>query len=102
MMYTVHMTVRFAWDERKNRENIRKHGVSFEEAATVFGGFPLEIYHDPEHSLAEARYIAVGFSERGRALLVVHCENKRGTEIRIISARKATANERRTAFGGGR
>jgi uncharacterized DUF497 family protein len=50
----------------KNRENIKKHGVSFEEAKTVFLNFPLEVFHDPEHSMNEERYIAVGFSERGR------------------------------------
>lgn len=96
------MKIRFTWDERKNRENIRKHGVSFEEASTIFSGFPLQVYYDPDHSRAEERYIAVGFSERGRALLVVHCENRKGTEIRIISARKATAKERESAFGGKR
>ena len=99
-MYNVHMGLRVHWDEDKNKENQRKHCVSFEEASEVFQNFPLEIFYDPEHSKNEDRYIAVGFSDRGRILLVVHCENQSGTTIRIISARKATRKERQTAFGG--
>ncbi len=94
------MKLSFLWDEEKNKENQRKHGVAFEEAATIFENFPIEIFHDPEHSAKEDRYIAVGFSDKGRVLLVVHCENESGTTIRIISARKATKRERSTAFGG--
>jgi uncharacterized DUF497 family protein len=94
------MKVRFVWDEEKNRQNQAKHGVSFEEASTIFTNFPLEIFFDPDHSEAEERYIAFGFSDRGRVLLVVHCENRTGTEIRIISARKATAKEQEHVFGG--
>ena len=90
----------FEWDSAKAAANIRKHGVSFEEASTVFSNFPLEIFNDPEHSKKEDRYIAVGFSDRARVLLVVHCENTSGTIIRIISARKATRKEQRTVFGG--
>ena len=99
-MYNVHMNIRFLWDEGKSRENRKKHGVSFEEAVTIFQNFPLEIFFDPEHSKKEDRYVAVGFSSKGRILLVVHCENKSGTVIRIISARKATKKEISTAFGG--
>lgn len=99
-MYNVHMSLRFVWDENKNQENIKKHGVSFEEAKTVFLNFPLEVFHDPENSKDEERYIAVGFSERGRVLLVVQCENPKGTEIRIISARKTTKQETQNIFGG--
>lgn len=99
-MYNVHVTLKFVWDENKDHENQKKHGVSFEEAATVFHNFPLEVFHDPEHSELEDRYIAVGFSDRGRILLVVHCENESGTSIRIISARRATKKERTTLFGG--
>lgn len=94
------MKLRFVWDEQKNEENQIKHGVSFEEASTIFTNFPLEIFFDPDHSEAEHRYIAFGFSDRGNVLLVVHCENRRGTEIRIISARKATAREEEQVFGG--
>jgi uncharacterized DUF497 family protein len=101
-MYNVHMKVRFTWDERKNRENRRKHGVSFEEASSIFSNVPFDVFHDPDHSTEEERYIAVGFSVRQRMLLVVHCENDVGTEIRIISARKASRQEQRTLFGGER
>ncbi len=93
------MTVRFVWDEEKNRENQRKHRVSFEEAVTIFAGLPLQVFHDPDHSIDEERYIAVGVSEKNRVLLVVHCENETGSEVRIISARKATKREQRSAFG---
>lgn len=99
-MYIVHMKVSFVWDEAKNRSNKKKHGVSFEEAATIFRHFPLEVYHDPEHSNDEDRYIAIGFSEQAKVLLVVHVENDKGTEVRILSARKATKKEQKTAFGG--
>jgi uncharacterized DUF497 family protein len=99
-MYNVHMKLRFVWDERKNKQNQAKHGVSFEEASTIFANFPLEIFFDPDHAKDEHRYIAFGFSDRGRVLLVVHCENRTGTEIRIISARKATAREQAQVFGG--
>ena len=93
------MKVRFVWDPEKDRENQKKHHVSFTEASSIFHNLPLEVFHDPDHSEEEERYIAAGFSERGRVLLVVHCENHKGTEIRIISARKATRNERSTLFG---
>ena len=61
----------------------------------MFTNFPLEVFYDPDHSETEARYIAVGLSKKKRFLLVVHCENWRGTEIRIISARLASGRERR-------
>ena|SRR3989338_948650 len=99
-MYNVHMNVSFTWDDSKGKENIKKHGVSFEEAVTIFRNFPLEVYYDPDHSFLEDRYIAIGFSNKGRALLVVHCENKKGTIVRLISARKATQKEKWTVFGG--
>ena len=98
-MYNVRMNVRFIWDENKNKENKRKHGVSFEEATTVFLGAPFDVFYDPEHSVDEERYIAVGVSNKNRVLLVVHCENASGSEIRIISARKATKREQLSLFG---
>lgn len=98
-MYNVHMNLKFHWDESKNSENKKKHGVSFEEASTIFLNFPLEGFFDPDHSTQEDRYIAVGFSHRQRLLLVVHCENSKGTLIRIISARKVTKKERTSFFG---
>ena len=95
------MTVVFRWDPKKASANKKKHGVSFDEAATIFSNVPLQVFHDPDHSDDEEdRYIAVGYSEHQRILLVVHCENSDGSIVRIISARRATATERRAAFGG--
>jgi uncharacterized protein len=99
-MYTRTVKVAFSWDETKNRANIKKHGVSFQEASTIFSNLPLEIYDDPDHSQNEQRFIAIGFSEKARSLVVVHCEADEGTVIRIISARKATKSERTQVFGG--
>ena len=82
----------FEWDPRKATLNRRKHGVSFHEAATVFGD-PLALtYHDPDHSIAEQRFVTVGMSSAGRLLIVAHAD--RGENIRIISARKTTLRER--------
>jgi len=100
VMYIVHMKIKFVWDEIKNKANQKKHRVSFEEASTVFLNFPLEVFSDPESPADEDRYIAFGISQKERVLLVVHCENPTGTEVRIISARKATKKEARQAFGG--
>jgi uncharacterized DUF497 family protein len=99
-MYNVHMKLRFTWDPEKDRQNQQKHRVSFDEASSIFRNLPFEVFHDPDHSATEDRYIAAGFSDRSRVLLVVHCENPTGTDIRIISARKATKKERATLFGG--
>ncbi len=83
----------FEWDERKAKQNIRKHGVSFEEAATVFGDqFSITIY-DPLHSEDEDRFVILGMSNKNRLLVVVHIELD--DKIRIISARKATKKERK-------
>jgi len=98
-MYNVHMKIVFEWDENKNTENEKKHGVSFEEASTIFSHSLLGIFFDPDNSTSEDRYIAIGFSIKNRILLVVHCENNKGTIIRIISARKATKKEQRKVYG---
>jgi uncharacterized DUF497 family protein len=85
--------VNFEWDPGKARENRRKHRVSFPEAASVFGD-PLAItYPDPDHSLAEQRFITIGWSSAGRVLIVAHAD--RDENIRIISARKTTPSERK-------
>jgi hypothetical protein len=81
----------FEWDRRKAAANLRKHGISFDEAATVFGDSLGATASDPDHSADEHRYITVGSSNRGRLLLVAHAE--RGQRIRIISARKLTRIE---------
>jgi uncharacterized protein len=84
--------VNFEWDPRKEARNIRKHGVSFHEAATVFGD-PLALtYHDPDHSISEERFITVGISSTGRLLILAHGDS--GENIRIISARETTPRER--------
>jgi uncharacterized protein len=81
------------WDPAKARVNVRKHGVTFEEAATVFGD-PLSVtIGDPLHSTDEQRFIIVGRSRPGRIIVVVHVD--RGHRIRIISARPATRREKR-------
>ena len=83
----------FEWDEKKAKQNIKKHGISFEEAATVFGDpFSITIY-DPLHSGDEDRFVILGISNKNRVLVVVHTD--RDERIRIISARKATQKERK-------
>ena len=83
------------WDEHKNKTNIKKHGVSFEEAQTVFYDPLTKVASDPEHSDEEDRFIAVGHSSQHRQLLVVHCYREESRAIRIISARKLTRGEKR-------
>jgi uncharacterized DUF497 family protein len=85
--------VNFEWDPGKARQNRRKHRVTFQEAASVFGD-PLAItYPDPDHSIAEQRFITVGMSTANRVLIVAHAD--RNEHIRIISARKTTQRERK-------
>ncbi len=86
-------SVEFEWDANKAAENLRKHKVSFIEAATVFGDFLGTTAADPAHSAGEQRYITVGLSSLGRLLMVAHAE--RGDRTRIISARTLTAKEKR-------
>lgn len=89
----------FEWDEEKNRQNASKHGVGFAEASTVFGD-PLEVtITDPDHSIAEQRFLSVGLSEGGRVLVVSYVERGGGT-IRIISAREASRRERNSYESG--
>jgi uncharacterized DUF497 family protein len=80
--------LRFAWDERKNRGNRIKHGIWFEEARSVFDDPRARLYHDPEHSEAEDRFILLGVSSAARTLVVVHCYRDSDSLIRIISAGK--------------
>jgi uncharacterized protein len=85
--------MKFEWDQQKADSNLRKHGVSFQEGASALAD-PLSItYHDPDHSVAEHRFITVGLSRGGRALLGAHTD--RGDTVRIISARRTTRSERR-------
>ena len=87
--------VTFSWDDRKERENRRKHGVSFEEASTTFAVENARLKHDPDHSQDEDRFILLGFSSKLRMLIVPHAYRQDETEIRIISARKAVRKERK-------
>jgi len=86
--------IRFEWDQAKNLSNQKKHGISFEEAKSVFYDENAIQYYDEESSEVEDRFLMVGFSQNSRVLLVCHCERNEGRMIRIISARKATKNER--------
>ncbi len=87
--------LKFEWDERKNHENQRKYGVSFEEARSVFYDQQAVEFYDDEHEAMEDRFLLLGVSGRLRILMVCHCLRQNGDVIRIISARKATRNEER-------
>ena len=86
--------MRFAWDEKKAASNLSKHGISFEEAATVFGDPLSDTFPDPDHSLEEHRFVIIGSSESGKILVVAHTDD--GELVRIISAREVTNGERKS------
>ena len=83
----------FEWDHRKAAANEKKHGVSFEEARSVFSDERAKLIDDPDHSEEEDRFVLLGLSSLLRVLVVCHCYREGGNVIRIISARKATARE---------
>ena len=85
--------ITFLWDEKKSKTNQKKHGVSFEEAKTVFADEYGRLIPDPDHSEDEERFILLGLSHQVRLLMVCHCYRKEGDVIRIISARKADKAE---------
>lgn len=85
--------MRFEWDPRKAEANLRKHGVSFDEASTVFGDPLAATVPDPDHSAAEARLITIGQAASRLLVVVIHAD--RGETIRIISARRPTAGEKK-------
>ncbi|MBI4460049.1 MAG: BrnT family toxin [Acidobacteria bacterium] len=85
--------MQFEWDAEKGQRNLTKHGVSFDEAATVFGDPLAGTILDPRHSAGEQRFATIGHSADGTLIVVVHVE--RGDRIRIVSARRATRRERR-------
>ncbi|MGH1363768.1 MAG: BrnT family toxin [Calditrichia bacterium] len=85
--------LRFEWDKNKSRVNKNKHGISFEEAKTVFYDEYAKLIPDPDHSLEEERFILLGLSSVLRMLVVVHIYKEEDELIRIISARKATKKE---------
>lgn len=83
----------FEWDEKKNRANQRKHGVSFEEARTAFFDENARVMPDPDHSEREERFVLLGLSTAIRILVVGHCYRRSDRVIRIFSARKANHDE---------
>jgi len=89
----------FEWEIKKNKTNINKHGVSFEKAQTVFFDDIAIQFWDETHSKTEERFLMLGMSNKTRILLIVHCYREDESTIRIISARKATNNEKREYTG---
>lgn len=90
--------IMFEWDENKNRTNQHKHGISFDEAKTVFYDEEALVRDDPEHSEEEERFIILGLSNKANLLVVCHCFRASETVIRIISARKATKTESQSYY----
>ena len=101
-MYTVVVAqITFTWDERKNTANRRRHGVSFNEAQSVFVDERALLASDPDHSTDKARFVLLGMSAALRTLIVCHCYRDENEVIRIISARNATRSEQ-NAYRRGR
>ena len=86
--------MRFSWDPKNAASNLNKHGVSFEEAASVFGDRLSDTFPDPDHSLEEYRFVIIGSSESGKILVVAHTDD--GELVRLISAREVTHGERKS------
>jgi uncharacterized protein len=85
--------IKFDWDSRKAATNEKKHGISFEEARTVFFDENAKLIDDPDHSGDEDRFVLLGLSSSLKVVLVCHCYREQGNVIRIISARRATTHE---------
>ena len=94
--------IKFEWDKTKNILNIKKHGIDFNEAATVFLDDEALLIEDEKHSDEEDRFVLLGFSQKANLLIVCHCYRTNEEVIRIISARKATKNETKQYFDGRR
>ena len=90
--------IRIVWDEKKNRANQRKHGVSFEESRLAFYDENARVYFDPDRSEDEDRFILLGMSFKLRVLVVCHCHREDDAVVRIVSARKANKSEQK-AYG---
>lgn len=86
--------ITFTWDNNKNSANMQKHGISFDEAKSVFYDDNARLMHDPDHSGDEERFLILGLSKKINILVVCHCYRENDEIIRIISARKATKNEK--------
>jgi uncharacterized DUF497 family protein len=85
--------IRFEWDDNKNKANIKKHDVSFEEAKSVFYDENARLISDPDNSIEEERFVIIGISRKLKLLIVCHCYRESESVIRIISARKAVSKE---------
>ena len=85
--------LRFEWDDNKNKANVEKHGISFEEAITVFEDDEALVIVDDAHSQEEERFVLIGFSYKANLLVVCHCYWEKDSIIRIISARKSNRQE---------
>lgn len=92
--------LRFEWDRTKSVLNKKKHGISFDEASTVFYDEDALEFHDPDHSQEEDRFVLLGLSFKTRMLVVNHCLRESASVIRIISARKATKKEAKAYWEG--
>lgn len=89
----------FEWDPRKAASNAKKHGVTFDEAKTVFYDEQALVIPDPDHSTTEERFVIMGLSAGARILVVVHCLRQSGSSIRLISARRAGTKEQQPYWG---
>lgn len=85
--------IQFEWDNNRASINLKKHGITFEEASTVFYDGDAILFDDPDHSEEEERFLILGLSEQTKMLIVSHCYRGKTGRIRIISARKATKKE---------
>ncbi|MFH1505063.1 MAG: BrnT family toxin [Candidatus Omnitrophota bacterium] len=90
--------IQFTWDENKNKVNLKKHKVSFEEAKAVFLDDNAQMIYDPDYSKNEDRFVLLGMSMRLRILVVCHCYRENDKIIRIISARKAAKKEKKQYY----
>lgn len=100
-MYNIIMEkINFEWDENKNTINKKKHGLSFEEAKEVFGDDNAILFDDPDHSIGEERFLIIGMIKSQKVCIVSHCYRNNDDIIRIISAREATKNEKKTYLKG--
>lgn len=94
-MYNINMAeITFEWDTDKNNKNIKKHGITFEEATTVFYNANAIVFDDPDHSIDENRFLIIGVSNHDNLCIVSHCYKGHDERIRIISARKADNDEK--------
>ncbi len=91
--------IEFEWDVGKSKSNKKKHGISFEEAQSVFNDDFAVQFYDDKNLTEEDRFLMLGYSNKSKLLMICHCERNSGETIRIISARKATKNERKHYIG---